>query len=530
MDKWIATVLVIVALLVGGFGGIATFPKTIEVPGPERVVVTEKVVTVEKPVEVVTERIVEVESGARIEELLARINELETERDEVSPAPLGTLIDKLFLGDGVYAKIDDGDLAKMFDGRIEFRDHRYDAHEELVLVNGKAYIMYSLIDDERLAETPALGFIDKGALEYRYVLDDPVEMADVTDAKPLAVEFLGSELEIVELSATRATFRFGEKHYLSEGESVTYGGKRVSLEFIGENGKASVCVEDACKVVAEYDSETIGGVSVRVEDILVNSRSGSATLVVGEDTLVEQKDGDYWMDADRSEWRLNIESASGELKALVLTYSERRDDVRDTYAPLSVGDKLCTPNEYLCVEFAELEEAEYVQYDFAFDGYSETLADDTDVDKDECILISADGDTIEAASEDVSEVHVCSDGSAYYADSSGDAFATTVANVRLTNDDAEYDIGIAGGKLTLTGDYDPVISLDTRWALEQLGDEESENEDGDIVVGTQSIGARDYDVLLPSGAVIPTPSSLSDSDEFTISVPSDRVEAVLRVV
>jgi hypothetical protein len=51
MEKWIAAMLVIAALVVGGLGGSIAFPQTEEV-------VTEKIVLVDKPV--VTEKIVEV--------------------------------------------------------------------------------------------------------------------------------------------------------------------------------------------------------------------------------------------------------------------------------------------------------------------------------------------------------------------------------------------------------------------------------------------------------------------------------------
>lgn len=476
------------------------------------------------------------ELEAKEAELLAKEAEIQTLKEapvatEETVSVDGEVIDNLFLGDMVSFTVDDGDVAKLFDGEVTFDEDEYDVHEELLVLDNKAYILYSAIDDEELEERPALGFTQDGALEYRFVFDDTILMSDVSDEESLIIRFLGENLEIIEADADELVLRTGTRFILREGESIEFEGQEVTLAFVGENGKASVCVDGDCDTIAEFDTETLAGLDVRVDELLVNSREGIATLYFGPDTTITQEDGDEWLDEDDSPWKFKIIESGGYLESLVLVYDETHDRIDDDFPPFFEGDSISLPNGWLTVTVNEVLEDEYTEYTFVFDEFHDELFDDTKIDNDYCMLVESDTkDGIEVLDEETDEVYVCEDGKAYYQDSTNDWFEAFVTDVELVNDDARVSLAIGGaGRVRLENPNDILIRLDTQWATQTLGAEEDESESSDILFGSDGIGEREETLLTPFGAVIVSPEANADRDEFTYRLPTDRVEVELLI-
>lgn len=473
-------------------------------------------------------------ANAELEGLKAQLAEkeeaIEAEAGAEELYPSGELIDNVFLGDVISFSLDDGDVEKLLDTEIEFNEEDYDVHEEFVANNGDLVVLYSAVDDEEFGANPYVGLLDKGAIEYRFVFDDPIDMTEISDDEPLSFQFLGVATEIVKADADEVSFRSGNSFYLREGENIDFEGKSVTLGFVSENGRVTVCVDDDCDVIDEYDTEVIGGLDVRAEDILVNSREGVARLVLGEDTLLSLDDGEEWMGNDDSPFDFHIVASGDFLEALVISYEEKRDELDGDYPVLGVGDSLAFPNDYLTLLFSKVLETDYITFDFEFDGFNDELWDETDVDNDECIVVSTNDKDIEILDEEVDEAYVCADGNAYYQDNNGDWYAALVSDVTLVNDDAEYNLAIGGaGLLRIESASDVLIRLDADWANERLGLEEDEAEASDVLLASNGVGNVEYDILTPFGAVLVDVESNADNDEFSLKIPTDRVELELVV-
>jgi hypothetical protein len=460
--------------------------------------------------------------------------ELAKKDDQISSAPApepkieGKSIDNLFLGDEVQFTLDDGDVTKFVDKDITFNDDEYKVHEEFAAVNNAAYILYSSVDEEELADKAYLGLTERGAFEYRFVFDDPIEVALIDDNEPLKIDFLGQPMEIVDADGSGVTLRYGQEFLMEEGQKIAFKGHEVILSFVGENNKVTVTVDGVSKVVAEYDTERIGALDVRAEDILVNNRRGVATIVLGDDTIVDQNDGDYWLDNKDSEYKFYVDVSGGFLESLRLVYNEERTSLDDEFKPLAVGQKLAFPNNYVTVLFEKTLNSDYVTFDFQFDDFRETLFDDTDVDKEQCGLISTSKRDIEIDMEDVSEVFVCDDGKVYFQDTVDDWYEADLSDVLLTNDDTSYELALVGGKLRFVNGAE-YVELDTNWVDEQFGLLDRDAEPSDIMLGTKNLGTKDFDVLTPYGAIIVGVQSEADSDTFSIKLPSDKLEVQLLV-
>ena len=462
----------------------------------------------------------------------AALANLETIKDVVSPTPMelvGYRVDDLYLGDGVGFSLDDGDLEKLQDGTVEFDDELYDVHETFNSDASMTYVLYSAVDDEEFGADPKVGFVSRGALTYEYVFDDELDASLISDDEPLTISFLGETLEIVKLNGDEMVVRNGNALLLREGDSVVVGEKTLKVNFIGENEVVSVCVDGECDFLKLYETETINGLDVRLEEVLVNSREGIAKLRVADDTLVTYDSGDEYPVKD-SVYDFNIVMNGVNINRFVVSYEEEREDFDDVPAPLGVGDSLSFPNGFLTLTFDHLVGVDYKEFRFEFEGFDEELWDETLVDNDACGLITTDDEDIEVAGEDVSEVRVCGDGKAYYQDNTDDWYETVVSGVTLVNDNTKVSLAVGGaGRLQFNNPSDSQIRLTTDWSAQVLGAEEDEAEIGDVLFGVDGVGTKEYDFITPFGTVLSEPENGADRDEFSFSLPSERVELVLVV-
>lgn len=438
----------------------------------------------------------------------------------------GYVLDEVLLGDTVSFNLDQGKLPFLFDGTISFEDDSYDVQERFSVPTGKVYLAYSAIDDEDFAEKPYVILTQRESFVYEYKFTDAVLMSDITNDDPLKITFLGKAIEIVDADANEVVIRTGTKYYLLEGQSVDIDGKTVTLAFVGDNGRVGILVNGESQVLTEYDHETVGGLDVRVEDILVNARSGSATLVVGDDVLVTQKDGDYYLDDEQ--FRFAISTSNGTLTGLSVIYDERRDSLSDDVKPLALGEEVTFPGEFISLKFDKVLNTDYVSYDVAFEQFDDRLKDETDIVDKPCVVITSTSDKGVSINDfDVQEVYVCVDGKVYYQDRQADWLEDVVANTKLINDDFEMSVNVVGGELQFANTFGELLTIDTDFANEKLGATQDEAEATDVIYNGNNFGSREKDTLLMSGIVLQDPESNADRDRVLFKLPSDQVEVEL---
>ena len=344
--------------------------------------------------------------------------------------------------------------------------------------------------------------------------------------EPLNIKFLGQNVEIVKVTANEVTFRSGTSHYLFEGQSFTVDDKTVTLDFVSENGRVSVTVDGETKVLQEFDHEVIGGLDVRVENILVNSRSGSATLVVGQGVLVTQKNDDNYM--DDSQFRFEITTdGSGNLTGLSVIYDEVRETLSDDVKPLALGESLTFPNSFLSVKFDKVLYTDYFTYDVSFKTFNHRLKDGTPINVPSVLLRASSDKGIEVASDNVGEIYIDASNNVYYQDNQGDWLQDSTANTQLVNNDFIVTVAVVGGQLQFATAYSETITADTDFVNKQLGPTQRESEPVDVSYNAAQFGTRDKDVLLASGIVLVNPDTNSGNDRVSFKLPSDRVEAEL---
>lgn len=440
----------------------------------------------------------------------------------------GYVLDKINLGESASFNLDDGKLPFLIDGTISFNDDKYDVQENFS-ATGNVFLGYSgsPFDDEDFAANPYLVVSDYGAFTYQYLFTDPVTMSNVSNDQPLRIKFLGRDVEIVKVTSSEVTFRSGTSHYLFEGQSFTVDGKTVTLDFVSENGRVSVTVDGETKTLMEFDHETIGGLDVRVEDILVNSRSGSATLVVGEDVLVTQKNDDEYM--DNSQFRFEITTdGSGNLTGLSVIYDEVRESLSDDVKPLALGESLTFPGNFLSVKFDKVLYTDYFQYDVSFKTFNHRLKNGTPINVPAVLIKSSSDRGIEVADDNVNEIYVDESNNVYYQDNQGDWLQDTTSNTVLVNNDFKVNVTVnGGGELEFTTAYPETITAATDFVNKQLGGTQRESDPIDVSYNARPFGTRDQDVLLASGVVLLDPDTHSQNDKVSFKLPSDFVEVEL---
>ena len=92
-------------------------------------------------------------------------------------------------------RLDDSDLPFLQDVEIDFDGENIDIHEEILLSNDVG--IRTSIYDEEFEDNIYLTLEDSGAIEYRYVFDDALAIADVSRDEPLVINFMSNDIEIV---------------------------------------------------------------------------------------------------------------------------------------------------------------------------------------------------------------------------------------------------------------------------------------------------------------------------------------------
>ncbi len=239
-------------------------------------------------------------------------------------------------------------------------------------------------------------FMQDGSVGYYYVFDENLKagnyLANSTTSEPVAINFLGQDLEIEAATSTSVTVNVGKTLRMKSGEtaSIDTGADTVTVTFTGASSssqaEATVTGPKGTKteIIDNNAAVSFGGVAsrplqVRVQDVFNDdgTQFDAATVIVGLCDIGEQggcearqtfSDTDNYVGEDENDpiWEWDIAGlttgTSTQIRLGVRLSLGLDDDDEDENAlvkhPLYQGDYLCLPNFYACVVFEKMTETD----------------------------------------------------------------------------------------------------------------------------------------------------------------------------
>ncbi len=456
-------VVAIIFIVIGGFAGVYTFPKEIEaecLDGNQ------------------TQADCEVCDGNQTGCL--ECEECLTEEEKLVIS--GYMMDGFFLESPIYEILSDREL-NLFDGEVEFDGEDYDAEE-----------VFSLDGLELLANTndfegvPYLT-IQESVISYAFNFESSLDVSEIGEEdETLTFDLLGKEVEISEWDDDEITFTQGEEHFMTEGESITINDKTITLLYVLEDS-VYVDVDGLSSKISEGKTKFINGIEIKASEVLYtgsSTRESKATLIIGEKVRVIVSDGDEYEEDSIWEWIIDAET-----NTIGLVLVEEFTELDEDFNALTKGDKICLPNDYVCVYYNGLlnEDAEEYTFDFEIeDSY-----------------VRVKGNFLSGIN-DYDRVYISSTG--IYSD-----------------DDFEVENQISETTIEL-GDTDSDLVLENRdgifWIV--IGDFEVNLDSTET-----NVGPGDEDYLTAYGILVENPDDALEDKYFEVSVPEEQLEGSITV-
>jgi len=450
------------------------------------------------------------EKDAEIINLTAEIAEQIAEEDAMTTeaAMEEDEYDGLTLGEDVPDKeFDVYDLSFLGKDELEFNDNDYD-YRELISLSGLK-LGTAFTDDVDFEDNSYLLFNEKGAVSYTFKFEDAVDFTDISEDEPLEINFLGNNIEIVDMDANEFTYKIAEGFEMMVNDVVQFEGHNITLVGVSEDGDAVlVSADGVVKAIDIDDSEEFNGFEIFAKKAFAGSEIQMAELEFGTDVLQTIEDGDDYIE-DNEDFVWEFETDGDELESLSISYDVKANDMDEEI--LGVGESLNFV-DYFEVSYGLEEDYDYVKYSVSFD---EVTDDDVAVMKFE-----TNDDNIRIGSEKVSEVYF--DGTnSYYED--GNDWVISDDVIELENDDVTLEVGFANNNVSF-GEF-KLRTLD----FKSLGAEE-EAEENDVKFNGDNIGKVDESMLFPGGFIAETIEDNAEEDEFVFQVPNEEVKGVIRVI
>lgn len=287
-----------------------------------------------------------------------------------------------FYGEQIDVKVLHNKLEKLLKEEIEFDGEDYDVHEELYFSG----IVKTSIDDEDFGEYPYL-LLEEGAVKYKFVFDDVIDLFDIDEDEPLVIVFLGKEIEIIEADDDKITVLSGEERLFTEDETFD-GIKVITIEddyaYINYNGES--------KKITEGETDDIGGRDFYVYEVIVDEDGPDyATIIYGDNVKQTVEDGDdfelFIEDDEVFRWLINLPDSVG------IENQKEYIELDEDEIPLGLTQTFVFPNDYATIQFSEISETEMydlrvkVKDDFlVIEGDKDVFDDDYDT-----VRVKADG-------------------------------------------------------------------------------------------------------------------------------------------
>ncbi len=271
-------------------------------------------------------------------------------------------------GECVDVVITDNKLSSLIDDVIDFDTEDYDVHEEIRV----KYCIETSIDDSDYGLDPVI-VIEEGEIEYRYVFDDILPLADIEDDEELEIKFLVEDYEIISLSSSKMTVRHGEVFdYLEncvEGEIIDFDGLPLTIGTIGDDFVYVTYNGDSEQIYRE-DTGEVGGIQVYVDEAIPREdKPNICKIRVAEDIEEVIEDGDEYND----DYDYVIQDGY-----IGITNSKEFKYLDEENKPLKLGDKIELPNGVI-IKFNEITSSDVTEIDIRVrDSYLNVNGDKED--------------------------------------------------------------------------------------------------------------------------------------------------------
>jgi hypothetical protein len=469
--------------------------------------------------------------------------------------------------------LDDNDLAGLVDTEISLTSstgtEEYDVHEEVRLTSA------IVLESGLTASSPDEDFNDDVFVEvarasvcYYYVFDDNLEsgyfLNDTTTDYSYELDFMGSTLTITGASATTITAQVGDKELLSAGESITVGGSTVTLEST-TTSKAVISCGGTTKAISEGASQSICGVEVLVDTLIDDegTENDQAILVVGEDATKTYRDGDEYIgqDEDDPDWVWDLAALTSNSPTLGACYDQALDEPDEV---IKLGEKICLPNDYVCIDVNSLVEDDYQTYtvgtsteDLYFDDGSTVMVQTAKVLHVESAGGGDDGFALNGnETDEIAVYHNISTNvlHLFYKDPDNNRFVdsdlvvangTTGGNVLdITFEDTTLPVYFqfeaigaptANISLNFTTGSDLLIWFQPEGAgdadISYLGHTDSDTTTAnDLVYGTRDISGWEENTLTETGVIVYDPDAHLSGDSFELGINGDEGEFYVNII
>ena len=419
-----------------------------------------------------------------------------------------------YYGQKINVVLTDTKLSKLFDGEIDFDGEKYDA-EEVILFQATPE---TSIFDEDFGTDPYVT-IPEGAVEYRFVIKDSIDLSDIDEDEPLEISFLGKTLKIIDASESQITVRFGTVLGMTQGETAQVNGKDIEVLAVMVDS-VQVSVDSVSGTILLDDSNEINGLDVLVDSISYQGWENGVklvTLIVGDKVQDTYQDGDYFdlFKADDEEYKWVI--SLGDTQVLGVRNSEAYIgiDEDDDYQAIGVGEVLVLPNNFLEVKFKSITTPTETELGFRV--------------KDDYLYITGPEDAFSYGTEEYDRLYVNDDG---FHDEDKDFI--TDEEVRIGSSETYLELGsVIIMDLEIELDMSDILYNGISWASEEgnfmdyLGIKWFDAEKGvDDQIGFKvSIPEEDPEALITFR--LRTVSDDEDDDVTTTTVPDDVEEPVV---
>jgi len=474
--------LCLLVLVVGFFLGHALWTKTVFSDGEDLETKIENAVR-----DAITIKDLKIEN---LEKLIEGYTNVTEETDETEEIELkGYLVDELYLETGFNDTYSDREL-NLFDGEIDFDGKDYDAEETLILKDIR------LLANENDFEGNVYMTVPEGAIEYKFEFEDDLNTSEITDEETLEFNFLGKEVEISAWDNDEITIFMGTEMLVDEGEIVEFESYKIVLISVTDNS-VYLSVEDSSgeletKIIDEDKTRTVNGLKIRVDDVFSSGTKSFAELVVGNDLHLEVTDGEEYEEDSIWNWKISANSIG-----IVLNedFTEVDSDGDEDFPAVGVGEKLCLPNEYVCVLFNGIVEVDSEEYTFELDT-KKTLE-----------YVRVEG-SFQSGIENYDRIYINISNQKFY-DKDFDEITDIIT------------LGDSDLELELFSDERDWIQINKLYLLQSL----------DLVSydGT-NISSKDENFLTNYGILIVNPEDSCEDQEFNIFIPENKIEGSISLI
>jgi len=474
--------LCLLVLVVGFFLGHALWTKTVFSDGEDLETKIENAVR-----DAITIKDLKIEN---LEKLIEGYTNVTEETDETEEIELkGYLVDELYLETGFNDTYSDREL-NLFDGEIDFDGKDYDAEETLILKDIR------LLANENDFEGNVYMTVPEGAIEYKFEFEDDLNTSEITDEETLEFNFLGKEVEISAWDNDEITIFMGTEMLVDEGEIVEFESYKIVLISVTDNS-VYLSVEDSSgeletKIIDEDKTRTVNGLKIRVDDVFSSGTKSFAELVVGNDLHLEVTDGEEYEEDSIWNWKISANSIG-----IVLNedFTEVDSDGDEDFPAVGVGEKLCLPNDYVCVQFNGMDEVDSEEYTFELDT-KKTLE-----------YVRVEG-SFQSGIENYDRIYINISNQKFY-DKDFDEITDIIT------------LGDSDLELELFSDERDWIQINKLYLLQSL----------DLVSydGT-NISSKDENFLTNYGILIVNPEDSCEDQEFNIFIPENKIEGSISLI